>query len=56
MGQRLELTRSRSNSGHFSDDVTFASPVAQQIMPESGAIIHGKKSLRNTGVRDYANP
>jgi hypothetical protein len=30
---------------HFSDNVTFASPVAAQIMPESGGVIRGKKGL-----------
>lgn len=30
---------------HFSDDVTFTSPVATQLMPESGGVIHGKKLL-----------
>jgi hypothetical protein len=30
---------------HFSEDVTFSSPVAAQLMPESGGVIHGKKQL-----------
>lgn len=37
-----DLTRILS---HFSDDVTFSSPVATQLMPESGGVIHGKKEL-----------
>jgi hypothetical protein len=37
-----DLTRILS---HFSDDVTFTSPVATQLLPESGGIIHGKKML-----------
>jgi hypothetical protein len=30
---------------HFSDDVTFTSPMATQLMPESGGVIRGKKLL-----------
>lgn len=30
---------------HFSDDVTFTSPVAAALMPNSGGVINGKKML-----------
>ena len=32
---------------HFSDDVTFSSPVATTIVPESGGVIQGKEALRD---------
>jgi hypothetical protein len=32
---------------HFSDDVTFSSPVATMLAPESGGVIHGKAALRD---------
>jgi hypothetical protein len=32
---------------HFSDDVTFSSPVATMLVPESGGVIHGKADLRD---------
>jgi ketosteroid isomerase-like protein len=31
---------------HFSDDVTFTSPVASQLIPETNGVIHGKDALR----------
>jgi hypothetical protein len=31
---------------HFSDDVTFASPLAAKIQPGSGGVIQGKVALR----------
>lgn len=31
---------------HFSDDVVFTSPLAGQIVPGSGGVIHGKQALR----------
>jgi ketosteroid isomerase-like protein len=30
---------------HFSEDITFTSPVAAQLRPESGGVINGKKEL-----------
>jgi hypothetical protein len=30
---------------HFSADVTFTSPMAAQLKPESGGVIHGKEGL-----------
>jgi len=32
---------------HFSDSVTFSSPVATMIVPESGGVIQGKAALRD---------
>jgi hypothetical protein len=31
---------------HFHDDVVFTSPVAAQIVPESGGVLRGKDALR----------
>jgi len=31
---------------HFADDVVFTSPVAAQVVPESGGVLRGKGSLR----------
>ena len=31
---------------HFHDDVVFTSPVAAQIVPGSGGVVHGKEALR----------
>jgi ketosteroid isomerase-like protein len=31
---------------HFSDDVVFTSPVAAQVVPDSGGIVRGKDALR----------
>src|SRR4051794_31214339 len=31
---------------HFSDDAVFTSPVAAQVVPESGGVLRGKGSLR----------
>jgi ketosteroid isomerase-like protein len=31
---------------HFADDVVFTSPVAAQIVPESGGVLRGKDALR----------
>jgi hypothetical protein len=31
---------------HFDDGVTFTSPLAAQVIPGSGGVIHGKESLR----------
>ena len=33
---------------HFHDDVTFTSPVATAVLPESAGVLRGK-----TAVRDY---
>ena len=32
---------------HFSDDVTFASPVAARIVPGSDGVVRGKAALRD---------
>ena len=32
---------------HFSDDVLFTSPVAAQVLPESGGVVRGKEALRH---------
>jgi ketosteroid isomerase-like protein len=32
---------------HFSDDVTFTSPLAMKILPDSGGVIQGKAALRD---------
>jgi len=43
---------------HFSDDVTFSSPVATRIVPESGGVIQGKAALRvywREGLRRIPN-
>ncbi len=32
--------------GHFHDDVVFTSPVAAQLVPESGGVVRGKSALR----------
>ncbi len=43
---------------HFSDDVTFSSPLARTIIPESGGIILGKSALRDywrEGLRRVPN-
>jgi hypothetical protein len=31
---------------HFADDVTFTSPVAARIVPDSGGVLRGKEALR----------
>jgi hypothetical protein len=31
---------------HFHDDVVFTSPVAAQVMPDSGGVVRGKAALR----------
>jgi hypothetical protein len=31
---------------HFADDVVFTSPVAAQVVPESGGVLRGKAALR----------
>ncbi|MGC1420339.1 MAG: nuclear transport factor 2 family protein [Acidimicrobiales bacterium] len=31
---------------HFSEDVTFTSPLAARIVPDSDGVIHGKPALR----------
>ena len=31
---------------HFHDDVTFTSPVAAALLPETGGVIRGKAALR----------
>lgn len=31
---------------HFTDEVVFRSPVAAQVVPESGGVLRGKGSLR----------
>ena len=31
---------------HFSDDVVFTSPVAAQMLPETGGVLRGKAALR----------
>ncbi len=31
---------------HFADDVTFTSPVAARVVPESGGVVRGKEALR----------
>jgi len=31
---------------HFHDDVTFTSPVAASLLPETGGVIRGKAALR----------
>lgn len=31
---------------HFHDDVVFSSPVAAQVVPESGGVVRGKEALR----------
>ncbi len=43
---------------HFSDDVTFSSPVATRIVPGSGGVIQGKAALRDywrEGLRRIPN-
>ena len=32
---------------HFADEVTFTSPLAQRLVPESGGVIRGKAALRS---------
>jgi hypothetical protein len=32
---------------HFHDDVVFSSPVAAQVLPESGGVVRGKAALRH---------
>jgi ketosteroid isomerase-like protein len=32
---------------HFTDDVVFRSPVAAQVVPESGGVLRGKDALRD---------
>jgi hypothetical protein len=32
---------------HFSDDVVFTSPVAAQVVPDSGGVLRGKDALRD---------
>jgi len=32
---------------HFTDDVVFRSPVAAQVVPESGGVLRGKGPLRS---------
>jgi ketosteroid isomerase-like protein len=31
---------------HFSDDVVFTSPIAAQVLPESGGVLRGKDAVR----------
>jgi ketosteroid isomerase-like protein len=31
---------------HFHDDVVFTSPVAAELVPDSGGVVHGKAALR----------
>lgn len=31
---------------HFHDDVVFSSPVAAQVVPDSGGVVRGKAALR----------
>lgn len=31
---------------HFTDDVVFSSPVAEQVVPGSGGVLRGKAALR----------
>jgi ketosteroid isomerase-like protein len=31
---------------HFHDDVVFTSPVAAQLLPDSGGVVRGKEQLR----------
>ncbi|MGE0215404.1 nuclear transport factor 2 family protein [Mycolicibacterium sp.] len=31
---------------HFADDVVFTSPVARDVMPDSGGVVRGKAALR----------
>ncbi|MCV7227455.1 nuclear transport factor 2 family protein [Mycolicibacterium komossense] len=31
---------------HFHDDVEFTSPVAAQVLPETGGVVRGKEALR----------
>ncbi|MFF1879394.1 nuclear transport factor 2 family protein [Leifsonia sp. NPDC058230] len=31
---------------HFSDDATFSSPVARELLGESGGVLHGKAAIR----------
>ena len=43
---------------HFSEDVTFSSPVATRIVPDSEGVIHGKAALRDywrEGLRRIPN-
>ena len=39
---------------HFHDDVIFTSPVAAQVIPESGGVIRGKDALRKYWVTALA--
>lgn len=32
---------------HFADDAEFFSPVAAQLLPETGGILRGKEAIRN---------
>jgi hypothetical protein len=32
---------------HFHDDVFFTSPIAAQVLPETGGVVHGKEALRH---------
>ena len=32
---------------HFTDDVVFTSPIAAQVMPESGGVLRGKAAVRH---------
>jgi ketosteroid isomerase-like protein len=36
---------------HFHEDVVFTSPVAADLVPESGGVIHGKSALRDYWTR-----
>jgi ketosteroid isomerase-like protein len=39
---------------HFHEDVVFTSPVAAQVVPESGGVIRGKAALRDYWVTALA--
>lgn len=39
---------------HFHDDVVFTSPVAAQVVPDSGGVIRGKSALRDYWVSALA--
>lgn len=32
---------------HFPDDMVFTSPIAAQVLPESGGVLHGKQAVRH---------
>ena len=43
---------------HFADDVTFSSPTAARVVPDTGGTVHGKAALRhywNTALRSNAD-